>query len=157
MASILVTSTSAFAGDINDEPITCTKEQAKEILGTLIGHYDDIVPEDKGTALAGELINDFIALYNSEEKLTATEPEKFAEIVQQISCVVTLGKKESYTEKMKTLKAEYNTKLTNKATSKLAALPAEPEGDDIYTVANYKMMKANSLVIAELIGFFKAQ
>ena len=156
MASILVTSTFAFAEDINDKPITCTKEQAKEVLTPLIGYYDDIVPEDKGLALAAEAVNEYIAYFNSEEKMAEAEPEKMAELIQQISCVVTLGSKKSLTEEMKTLRTEFHTKLTNKATTKLSELPENPEGDDVFKVANYKMMKANSQIISELIAVLKA-
>lgn len=41
-------------------------------------------------------------------------------------------------------------------TTKLSELPENPEGDDVFKVANYKMMKANSQVISELIAVLKA-
>lgn len=68
IASILVTSTFAFAEDINDKPITCTKEQAKEVLAPLIGYYDDIVPEDKGLALAQEAVNEYNKAFGTTGK-----------------------------------------------------------------------------------------
>lgn len=157
MASILVTSTSAFAQkDINDTPITCKPEEANAILVASVERYDmqadgDLIPVIQlGRALKKELQT----VLNDNAEAAKTTPDDMALLIKEATCIIA----RIPAEKLSGLKAgaQVHTGSVLKTSNEmLSNIPENPEGDQIFEQAAYKMLRANSGTIGYVFEIFK--
>ncbi len=158
MASILVTTTSAFAQkDINDTPITCKPEEADAILVAAVDRYDmqtdgDLIPVIQlGRALKKELQT----VLNDNAEAAKTSPDDMALLLTEAACIIVKIPVEKRSAELKAGAKVHSDSVSKISNEMLSNIPENPEGDQIFEQAAYKMLRANSTTVGYVIEIFK--